>query len=159
MANKLMLHSFIEEDFDLIAIHCSLEAYHLSFLLNKNLNFRLQRELRDVDFTYEKGTAFYQLFSYCDDYQQCTYYLVENKHTIKASNLYSEGSLFKAEETYSTQLIPEYKKVDYFLKIENEGLLTNTKELIAELQKITSIITAYKVDFNTLKSVENLTFN
>ncbi|MDT0294462.1 IPExxxVDY family protein [Mesonia ostreae] len=159
MANKLMLHTSIEEDFDLIAIHCSLEAYHLAFLLNKNLKFRLQRELLDVDFAYQKGTAYYQLFSYCDDHQQCTYYLIENKHTIKASNLYSEGSLFKSDETYSTQLIPEYKKVDYFLKIENEGLATNTKELIAELQKITSIITAYKVDFDTLKSVENLTFN
>ena len=159
MANKLVLNTFIEEDFDLIAIHCSLEAYHLSFLLNKNLNFKLQREEVDVDFTYKEGTAFYELFKYCDDYQQCHYYLVENKHKIKAANLYSEGSLFKEEETYATHLIPEYKMVDFFLKIENEGSFISTKKLIADLHKITPIITAYKVDFDTLKSVENLTFS
>lgn len=159
MANKLMLNTFIEEDFDLIAIHCSLEAYHLSFLLNKTLNFRLHREDMDVDFTYKEGTAFYELFKYCDDYQQCDYYLVENKHKIKASNLYSEGSLFKDDATYSTNLIPEYKNVDFFLKIENEGSHIDSKKIISELHKITPIITAYKVDFDTLKSVENLTFS
>ena len=93
MANKLMLNTFIEEDFDLIAIPCSLEAYHLSFLLNKTLNFRLHREDMDVDFTYKEGTAFYELFKYCDDYQQCNYYLVENKHKIKSlGGLYVIGT-------------------------------------------------------------------
>jgi hypothetical protein len=59
----------------------------------------------------------------------------------------------------SYNLIPEYKKVNYFLKIENEENNVNIKDILVNIQKVPQVVTVYDVDATTLKSKNNLIFN
>ena len=62
--NKLWLDDLVEEEFALIAIHCSAEVYRVVYNLNKILGISLQRQPTDVDYSYPEGLAFYELYNY-----------------------------------------------------------------------------------------------
>src|SRR5690606_782128 len=96
----------------------------------------------------------------------------ENEHELKlwnfVSNIYKkqevlsvtdETSLFRTETTTRTiQLVPEYKKVNYFLKISDETQTVNTSKIIGRIQKIPQVATAYTIDVDQLTSKGNLIF-
>ena len=58
-----------------------------------------------------------------------------------------------------THLIPEYSKVDYFLKIHSEYENIVLRNVITEINDITRIISAYEIGVDSLKSKNNLIFN
>jgi hypothetical protein len=55
-------------------------------------------------------------------------------------------------------LLSEFKKVDYFLKIENLDETKNLDEIQSALNTIDNISTAYQVDINKIKAKNNLIF-
>jgi hypothetical protein len=55
-------------------------------------------------------------------------------------------------------LLPEFKKVDYFLKIENMEEPRNRIEIQALLNTIDNISTAYAVETYKIRSKNNLIF-
>ena len=55
-------------------------------------------------------------------------------------------------------LLPEFKKVDYFLKIEKTEETMDIKEIQLLLNTIENISTAYSVDTHKIKSKNNLIF-
>jgi hypothetical protein len=55
-------------------------------------------------------------------------------------------------------LLPEFKKADYFLKIENTESTMNALKIKTLLNRIDSISTVYSVDTNKIKSKNNLIF-
>ena len=82
------------------------------------------------------------------------------KSAITKTN--NSGGLFgntTDKETVITYLIPELKKVDYFLKIQSDFDNLGTKILINEINDIKQIISAYQVALETLKSKDNLIFD
>ena len=93
--NKLVLDDLVEEDFSLIAIHCSAEVYRIVFYLNKLLGLSLKREPQDVDYNYPEGLAFYELYKFYNQREGCNYYVVSNKYKIKGLHLQSNGFLFE----------------------------------------------------------------
>ena len=76
-------------------------------------------------------------------------------------SLTSTGSLFKAPNKIirTHNLIPEYKKVDYLLKIYNDGNYINEKTIVHKIQEIPQIAAVYTIDVAQLKSRDNLIFN
>jgi len=157
--NKLVLDAFTEDDYKLIAIHSSIEAYKLAFFLNKILEIKLAREECDVDFHHKQGLAYYPLFHYFSKPLSCNYYLVANKFKLAQEEVLAENRLFIDEEKINTYLIPEYKNVDYFLKIEDSTTLLSLKKILLNVNNIHQVVTAYEVEVSTLKSNENLIFN
>lgn len=158
---RLVLDTFADDDYELIAIHCSLASYRLAFLLNKNLNLKLFRKKEDVSFEYNDLVVNFPLYQYEDHFQYSTYSLLANKFKTKteAKNNVSEGLFAEEEDTYTTKyLIPELKNVDYFLKIETEASNFSSKSLLTNMLTITRIITAYTVEYTALKSKNNLIF-
>ncbi len=156
---KLSLSDFDAIDYDLIAIHTSLEDYRLAFFLNQKLPILLSKCPDFVEFKSINGTAFFSKFSSLtkDTNEQWT--LIENKDEIRAKNTASIVTLFseiKDEITTTVFFLPEMKKVNYFLKIENTFM--RLEEIITQLNSITQISTAYVVDLNTIKSKNNLIF-
>lgn len=149
----------VEDSYSLIALHCSMEAYRVAFFLNKSLNIQLARERQDIDFHHKELMAYYPLYRYFDEINHCNYYLVSNKfkgnpeQSVPVRGIFEEGSML------ATNLVAEYKTVDYFLKIEDETEMTNMKDTLDLLNKIPQIITAYAVDVENLKSKENLIFH
>jgi hypothetical protein len=60
------------------------------------------------------------------------------------------------EETTTTYLVPEFKKVDYFIKIENAEI--DIESILSEINTIERISTVYAVDLAKIKSKNNLIF-
>ena len=151
-----------KETFSLLAIHCSEEAYVLAYLLNKHLGFQLKRERLDLNYVNNGLEASFPLFQYENNFQYTIYNLVANKCKSVAANVNSSGGLFygdASEKTVITYLIPEYNKVDYFLKIHSEHESILLRNIITEINDIKRIISAYEVGIDNLKSKNNLIFN
>ncbi|MBQ4819839.1 IPExxxVDY family protein [Aquimarina sp. MMG016] len=158
---KLILDTFEEDDYELIAIHCSLASYRLAFLLNKYLGLRLVRKKEDINFEYSDLEASFPLYQYSDRFQYNTYNLLGNKFRtkIELDQMGAQGLFSVQEDNYATRyLIPEFKNVDYFLKIETETSQFSNKSIVTKLLNISQIITAYTVEYTQLKSKNNLIF-
>jgi len=56
-------------------------------------------------------------------------------------------------------LLPEYKKVNYLLKIETDLTINKEKQILNKLLKIPQVVTAYSIDVDTLKTKNNLIFD
>ena len=157
--HKLLVDDFEDEAYVLFAIHCNLEDFRMAYLLNQSLNINLKRYAYDLDFEYT--TASYSVYEWQDPKKQVTWNLAQNIFKREEDSLVSSGSLFdtssKVIKTYN--LIPEYKNVNYFLKIENDNNNINLKNIISNIQKIPQVITVYDVDVSSLKSKNNLIFN
>ena len=69
--------------------------------------------------------------------------------------MFSDIALEVSTKVY---LLPEFKKVDYFLKIENSEDTISVSDIIATLNTIEGISTVYEVDMNKIKSKNNLIF-
>ncbi len=163
MANhKLILDEDIGIDFSLIAIHCSEEAYKLAFLLNKHIQLRLHRRRRDLDFSKDGLEITFPLFNFENENQYTTYHLVANKCKTVAAHTVGSGGLFGdeiTEEVMTRYLLPEFKKVDFFLKISSEYETTPIRKLLMQLNEIDQVISAFKVEVSEIKSSENLIFD
>ena len=70
-------------------------------------------------------------------------------------NLFSNLTLEVATKVY---LLPEFKKVDYFLKIENLDETMNGTKIQTALNSIDNISAIYTVETNKIKSKNNLIF-
>jgi hypothetical protein len=147
-----------EDDFDLIALHSHLEDYALAYALNLYLKTGFERRRKDLDIL---SHITIPIFEWKDDVNE-RYWTFFPNHGITKEKSLREG-LFKEETSYGTfHLVPEYREVDYFLKIEQEGSESYGKAengcLVKAMQKIPKILMAYSVNTEKLKSRNNLTF-
>ena len=67
--------------------------------------------------------------------------------------------MFEEETKRVANLLPEYKNVDCFLKIESSSEDVNIKKLLSEINQINQIVTAYQIEVTQIKSIENLIFS
>lgn len=156
--HKLLLDDFYDPSFSLIAIHCRLEDYRLAYLINKHLNINLARLRQDLDYKFFEAT--YSIFQWEDTPKQTTWNLISNVCKIEKAGLQSSGSLFNSEETTlkTYHLMPEFKKVDFFLKISTEEDSIDEDDILEALIAIPQLITSYSIDSEKIKSKDNLIF-
>ena len=158
---KLILNDFLEEEhFSLIGIHCTIEDYRLAYLLNKALGLKLKRQDNDID-NYKQQVAF-SIFEWEDNTQFKTWNLVSNTCKLVTNQIDSKlDSLFGLNPTVTKtyNLVPEYSKANYLLKINNEANLKKEKLILEKILKIDQIITAYSIVPESLKSKDQLIFN
>ncbi|MBC8754124.1 IPExxxVDY family protein [Kordia sp. YSTF-M3] len=157
--HKLFEDDFEEDNYTLIAIHCSTEDYRLAYLLNTNLNLKLARKQEDLDYNYMEAS--FSIYEWDDEENFVTWNLVANTSKKEVEQMASAGSLFsdqKGKRTISKYLIPEQKRVDYFVKISSESYLKSSKIIVSRINAIAEVITAYTVNPNQLKSKNNLIF-
>lgn len=146
----------IDEQFHLIGIHSPAEDYRIAFLLNKYLKMRFKKCENHLDF--DKSDAFFPVFEFKDETSFVNYYLINNKHVSTRTETQNFSDLFSSGNYSSTSyLIPENKKVDYFIKIEGcDAPLIQS--LIPKINGLKQIVTSYEIDADTLKSKNNLIF-
>lgn len=163
MANlKLDFDDEMDESFELLAIHCSEEEYKLAYLLNFHLGIRLARRRTDLDFTTEVGLIAFPIYDFEDTHQHSCYHLVANKcHSVEKS-FHGAGDLFGLEpfeKSNTHYLFPEFKKVDYFLKVYSDFESLSLREIISRINQIKEVISAYTIDLREIKSKNNLIFD
>ena len=156
--NKLILDSFEVDAFYLCALYSSLPSYKMAFLLNKHLNLRFIRFTKDIEVVNEQGVEIYPCYIFEDEENYTSYSLFKNKCFFDNTTTTNKVDLFTGELKEQTikNLIPEYKKVDYFLKVETDNFNYSIKLLISEIIKINQVVTSFEVDYNSVKSKTNL---
>tara|TARA_R110000868_G_scaffold343120_7_gene604212 strand:- start:11429 stop:11893 length:465 start_codon:yes stop_codon:yes gene_type:complete len=144
---------FYEETFTLIALHSSIEDFMLVYALNSCLKTKLKRSVDDLEIS-QSGS--FPIFDWRDEVNDRYFTLVSN-NVVKEEEL-SIGNLFQDQPSFTKyHLVPEYRDVDYFLKIEHDEMDVEEK-ILKSVLSIPKVITAYLVDASKLKSKNNLIF-
>jgi hypothetical protein len=158
--HKLHLEEFDEIDYQLIAIHSSLEDYRLAYYINQNLPINLKKENCNIQISNKEGETQFTRFVF-EDSKDITWNLVQNKNDVFVPSQNSNQGLFaETNNKFSTKiyLIPEFKKVDYFLKIENGEVNIDVSKISNCIKKIDRVSTVYAVEVEKIKSKNNLIF-
>lgn len=157
--HKLHFDEFDEVDYELIAIHTPLEDYRLAYFLNQKLPILLSKSKNEIQINIKEGITHFSRYLFEDTEKDLYWNLIQNKNEVTVQkkdnnqNLFANTSLEVSTKVY---LLPEFKKVDYFLKIENTELAID--EIISHLNTIDRISTIYTVDRHQIKSKNNLIF-
>ena len=136
--NRTTLKYELDLDFVLIAITAPLKDYRLCFKINKELHIDLSR-VDDLELVLYADTepCYFSRYRFTELNTEVEFNLLANKGT--------EGFL-----------IPEMRKVDFFLLIHNYIDHDDLKEVIAGLNRIPEVAVAAEVDPKKVKSKENL---
>ncbi|MFV8345652.1 IPExxxVDY family protein [Flavobacterium sp. ZB4P13] len=159
--HKLDLGEFDEIDYDLIAIHTSLEDYRLAYFINQKLPINLSKSKNEIQINIKEGETNFSRFYYNDTEKDVSWDLIQNKNEVtqyKKENTQNLFSNVTMEVSTKVFLLPEFKKVDYFLKIENNDDTMNVSKIQILLNTIDNVSTVYTVDTNQIKSKNNLIF-
>jgi hypothetical protein len=159
--HKLDLGEFDEIDYHLIAIHTSLEDYRLAYFVNQNLPINLGKSKNEIQINIKEGETKFSRFYFYDKERAISWNLIQNKNEVIQQKKENNQNLFsniKMEVSTKVYLLPEFKKVDYFLKIENIEETFEVMKIQSLLNTIESISTAYTVETNKIKSKNNLIF-
>jgi hypothetical protein len=155
--HRLSIDEFDEVNYELVAIHTSLEDYHLAYFINQKLPIILNKNKNEIQASTKDGEAWFSRYTYENTEHDIAWDLIQNKNEVRIPRKSNDGNLFDtADIARRVYLLPEFKKVDYFLKIENA--VENTAEIINNLNAIDRISTLYLVNANQIKSKNNLIF-
>lgn len=152
---EVNINDFSNDDYTLIGVHTTLNDYRLAYLLNKHLQVNFRRANYDLDFFQKNIESSYVVYEYTNTKLDQDWFLISNvfKYTLEAESI----SLFGQSDSTS-YLIPEKKKVDFFLKIEGEFDYDFIVKLIENINQIPQIIISYEIEVNSLKSKDFLIF-
>jgi hypothetical protein len=130
----------------------------LAYFLNQKLPILLSKSKNEIQINIKEGVTFFSRFVYENTKTDSCWSLVQNKNEVTTlstnnQNLFGDTNFEIATKAF---LLPELKKVDYFLKIENND--TETDKIISTMNTISQIATVYSVDSNSIKSKNNLIF-
>ena len=143
---------FYDEDFQFIAIHSGLEDFAMGYAINSNCGLNLKRMKKDLQLE-RKGT--FSVFEWNDEMTDTEWMLFSNKCTVEevvpATGFFENNTSFRI-----MYLIPEYREVDFFLKVDSAE--PKTEYAIKAINKLPKVVTAYEVDTQTLRSKRNLIF-
>jgi len=159
--HKLDFGEFDEIDYSLIAIHTALEDYRLAYFINQKLHVNLNKSIKEIQITDKEGEVHFSRFHFYEKKKDISWDLIQNINEVIQQkregnqNLFTNFDIEVAKKVY---MIPEFKKVNYFLKIENSEDNTNLLEIQSELNSIDQIAANYIVDINKIKSKNNLIF-
>ncbi len=163
MANlKLNLGEFDAIDYHLIAIHTSLEDYRLAYFINQKLSINLSKSCNEIQIKIKEGETRFSRFCYEGTENEISWDLIQNKNEVLqekqkqlTQDLFSD---IKMEVATKVFLLPEFKKVDYFFKIENTDDTLNLDEIKILLNTINKVSAAYSIETTKIKSKNNLIF-
>ncbi len=163
MASKIKTHldELEEDDYQLIAIHTSLEDYRLAYFINQQLPVNLKKCEKELHVRVKQGETHFARFHFEDQDNLIFWDLIENKNSVLSEQNNTVPDLFsQSTNTFSasTYLLPEYKKVNFFLKIESEEQQLEISEFVSKINTIDKITMVYAVDKDKIKSKNNLIF-
>ena len=153
--HSLELNDFSDDNYTLIGIHSTLEEYKLAYSLNQKLNTRFVLANYSLDFQNKNNNAIFSIYEFINTKFSQSWFLISNKYSNNLDEI-STG-LFQSNEI-TTYLIPEKRRVDFFLKLEGDFNYDYITKKIEEINSVNQVITSYEIDINTLKSKDFLIF-
>ncbi|MES2748707.1 MAG: IPExxxVDY family protein [Bacteroidota bacterium] len=158
---KLYIDEAEELDFHLLAIHTSLEDFRLAFFLNQKLQLNLSKNTDEIKIKNKEGNTFFSRFTFEDIKNDVFWNLIENENeiTLKQNNT-NQGLFTESANSFLTKdfLLPEFKKVNFFLKIDASKESINPTEIATLVKSIERVSTVYFINLENIKSKNNLIF-
>jgi len=155
----LEIDDFESDDFNIIAIHTSLEDYKLAYFINKYCSINLSRQQIPLKLSKFSLDTTFEFFKFYDAKEKVNWSLIANKSILSSTCYYSDKKELQENITFSEiLLIPEYDTVDFFLKIDEFFDNQIINNLILELEQVKEIKKIYEINKNTLVSISNLLF-
>ena len=129
MARKILIESRSEPAvFTLIGISCHLRDYHLTHLLNRNL---------DLNFVREDDFRRFPFFFCRDENGFNVYYLLGNR----------------GEESV---LLPDMKQTDYLLLIEGPFKKAQKDKVLKSIRGLENVLTTFEVNIDLIRNFETI---
>ena len=140
------------DDFSLIALHSSCEAYRLAFLLNSKCQCRFTQ----TKFKKEGLLAdcYFEIYEWIDQIKGIEIRLFSNRCLKFRDKLQKGSGLFDVPETKELYLMEDLKDVDFIIKIDS-GIEGQT--MIEKIESIDEVSYRYLIDQSKLKV--NLSLN
>ncbi len=152
----LDISEFSETNYDLIAINTIIEDYLLAFNINQKLRLSLSRHKNDIISIDNAGEVAFSIYGFEDENQDLYWSLVQNQKWIETTD--KKSSLFEQSQQ-KIYLLPEFKNVDYFLKIEGSEFEDDEiRDILHQIKEINNVSAVFTVDTEKLKSKNNLIF-
>lgn len=153
-AFSIPYQDFYEDNFDLIGINTSLPNYRLSYFINKFSHLYLERVNYNLTINNDIPDLSFVLYEFKDSVYQCEWFLIQNTCKVKSESF----GIFREEQETKHYLIPEFKNIDYFIKVEGCTQEVLIQKQVQILNTIPLISTAYLMDKNKIKTKEVLIF-
>lgn len=154
--HKIEIEDFDDTDYGLIGLTTTSEDYSLAFSINQKFNISLKRQKYDHPSSGTDVDNGFSVYEFTDSKDNLSWSLVQNQRWIEV--IETRVSLFN-ETQKKIYLFPEYKNIDFFLKIE--GLESDKKllhEIITQIKQISKVAASFLVDTDAIKSKFNLKF-
>lgn len=156
----LDIDDFESDDFNIIAIHTSLEDYKLAYLINKYCQINLIKEPKPLTLSKFDLDTNFEFFTFYDENEKVNWSLISNKSVLSSICCYTTDLCLQEVKTFSEiLLVPECQEVDFFLKVDEffdhqilKNLIIKLSDEVKEIQKI------YEINKTTLVSINNLLF-
>lgn len=140
---KNKLESGYEVDFELIGLVCNKKEYKLAWHLNQSLNINLIKQ-EDIKIEFSNSTSIL-ISNYKYETEFVTIELLQNK-------LISSGGM------KNQLLLPELKQFDYLIKIKDATDELTPENVNVIIKEIPVIEYSLRLNFDSLKSKENLLY-
>ncbi|CAM3979841.1 MULTISPECIES: IPExxxVDY family protein [Flavobacterium] len=154
--HKIQINDFISTDYELIAIHTSIEDYRLAYLINEALEIQLSKNDLNIEIETKEGKSEFSHFIYDDEINDVVWNLIENKATLVPFETTTTGIFDSIDVTM--YVVPEFKKADFILKIENIEGTFKMEDILFSISNTQQISMAYIINQVKLKSKNNLIF-
>lgn len=135
MVKKFLLEIQPEPSiYSLLGISCHLMDYRLSYLINQQLEFNLEKRDDLVTRSYKtKSESKFSFYLFNDEENYCRYVLLANR-------------------SQEFVLIQEIKQVDFLLIIDGEIKKSRIDQLIKNVKKIPNVLTSFEVNPESIKN-------
>ena len=149
-----------DDEFALFAIHCGEAPFKMAFLMNQTLKWQLKREREDILVNKAGKQQQYPKYRFVSKLDQIDHLLLSNKDVPQEDSTTGQSlGLFDSLNgpTFSvTYLMPEFKKVDYLLKIESALNERELKSMVAQIKSIKEVVSTYVIPHQKIKNINPL---
>ena len=158
---KLFSEGYDEIDYQLIAIHSTIEDFRLAYFINKSLSINLSKSPEDISIHENSREMNFSRFTFQDTENNVLWDFFQNKSVDSQNAALLNTGLFAdkiSQVSSQAHLLPEFKRVDFFLKVEKQFAIDEIQETISRIKKIQKVSTVYSIDAEKVKSKNNLIF-
>ena len=141
-----ILDEIEEDDFSLIALHSSCEAYYLAFLLNSNCQCQFAQKKKKKEGA--EADHIFESYEWIDPIKGIEIRLFSNRYLKFQKDVQKGSSLFDLPETKELYLMQDSKEVDYIIKIDS-GI--DDLVMIDSIESIDQVSYRYLIDQSQLK--------
>ena len=147
---RFLITDFEEEEaMDLFGLHSPIESYLLAFKLNQNLGSHFK------NVTDYSQPPFFDRYVWSSTEEGPAWELISN-HYILAKKEEHSTALFALETEEKKTLVNALSKVNYFLKVPQDGL---EKDYLDCIQKMGEVQLIYAITDQRIKQNPNLIFD